>query len=155
MGPDNQPSGAELLFTDAQVAGRVVNEFRHRAIERTVGIQSRESAFSSWLITMIALGAVARGIQGAGAKAREVQSSPSLGDALIGGAIVRQSIRSIAGALPEDTAPMGALIVFALLAHAARPTVEGTYRRVAAQRRRFRAAMRGRYGRSVGAAVGS
>ena len=146
MGPDNRIGGAELLFTDAQVAGRVLNEFRHRAIARTLGIQSQESSFSSWLITMIALGAVAQGIQGAGARAREVQSSPSLGDALIGGAVVKQSIRSIAGALPEDTAPLSALIVFALLVHAARPTVEGTYHRVSAQRRRFRAAMRGRYG---------
>jgi hypothetical protein len=146
VAPDNQLSGVNLLLTDAEVAGRVLNEFRHRFIERTLGIQSRESSFSSVLITMIALGAVAQGIQGAGAKAREVQSSPSLGDALIGGAVVKQSIRSIAGALPEDTAPLGALIVFALLAHAARPTVEGTYHRVSAQRRRFRAAMRGRYG---------
>jgi hypothetical protein len=155
VGPDNRIGGAELLFTDAQVAGRVLNEFRHRAIARTLGIQSQESSFSSWLITMIALGAVAQGIQGAGARAREVQSSPSLGDALIGGAVVKQSIRSIAGVLPEDTAPLGALIVFALLAHAARPTVEGAYQRVSAQRRRFRAAMRGRYGRSFAGSVGS
>jgi hypothetical protein len=155
VGPDNKLSGANLLFTDAQVAGRVLNEFRHRTIARTLGIQSRESSASSWLITMIALGAVAQGIQGAGARAREVQSSPSLGDALIVGAVVKQSIRSIAGVLPEDTAPLGALIVFALLAHATRPTVEGTYQRVSAQRRRFRAAMSGRYGRSLATAVGS
>jgi hypothetical protein len=150
VGPDDQLSGAKLLLTDAEVAGRVINEFRHRFIERTLGIQTRESSFSSVLITMIALGAVAQGIHGAGARVREVQSSPSLGDALIGGSIMKQSIRSIAGALPEDTAPLGALIVFALLAHAARPTVEGTYQRVSAQRRRFRAAMRGRYGRETG-----
>jgi hypothetical protein len=150
VAPDNQLSGAKLLLTDAEVACRVLNEFRHRFVERTLGIQTRESSFSSVLITMIALGAVAQGIQGAGAKAREVQSSPSLGDALIGGAVVKQSIRSIAGVLPEDTAPLSALIVFALLAHAARPTVEGTYHRVSAQRRRFRAAMRGRYGRETG-----
>jgi hypothetical protein len=150
VGPDDQLSGAKLLLTDAEVAGRVINEFRHRFIERTLGIQTRESSFSSVLITMIALGAVAQDIHGAGARVREVHSSPSLGDALIGGSIVKQSIRSIAGALPEDTAPLGALIVFALLAHAARPTAEGTYQRVSAQRRRFGAAMRGRYGRETG-----
>ena len=147
MRPDNQLSGARLFLTDAEVAGRVLNEFRHRFIERTLGIQTRESSLSSVLITMIALGAVAQGIQGAGAKVREVQSSPSLGDVLIGGAIAKHSIRSVAGVLPENTAPFGALVVFALLAHAARPTVEGTYQRVSAQRRRFRAAIRGRYGR--------
>jgi hypothetical protein len=101
--PDNRIGGAELLFTDAQVAGRVLNEFRHRAIARTLGIRSRESSFSSWLITMIALGAVAQGIQGAGAKAREVQSSPSLGDALIGGAVVKQSTTRPRTARPKDT----------------------------------------------------
>jgi len=146
MASDNHLSGAELLFTDAQVAGRVANEFRHRFIERTLGIQSRESSFSSLLITMIAVGAFAQGLQGAGAKVREAQPSPSLGDALIGAAIAKQSIRSVAGVLPEETSSFAALVVFALLAHSARPAVERTYSTVRAQRHRFRAAMRGRYG---------
>ena len=91
--------------------------------------------------------AVARGVEGAGAKVREVQSSPSLGDAPIGGAIVKQSVLGIAGATSEDTSFFGALIVFAILARTAGPVLGGTYRGVRAQRRRFRAAMRGRYGR--------
>jgi hypothetical protein len=95
--PDNHPSGAKLLFTDAEVAGRVLNEFRHRIIARTLGIQSRESSFSSLLITMIAIGAAAQGIQGAGTKVRKVQSSPTLGDALIGGTIVKQSVLGVPG----------------------------------------------------------
>jgi hypothetical protein len=79
MKPDERPSGAKLLFTDAEVAARVLNEGRHRIITRAFGVQSRESSFSSLLITLIAIGAVARGVQSARAKVREVQSSPTLG----------------------------------------------------------------------------
>jgi hypothetical protein len=148
--PDNHPSGAKLLFTDAEVADRVLNEFRHRIIARTLGIQSRESSFSSLLITMIAIGAAAQGIQGAGTKVRKVQSSPTLGDALIGGTIVKQSVLGVAGATSQDTAVFGALIVFAIVARSARPVLAGTYRGVRAQRRRFRAVIRGRYGGKAG-----
>jgi hypothetical protein len=91
----------------------------------------RESSFSSLLITLIAIGAVARGVQSAGAKVREVQSSPTLGDALIGGAIVKQSVLGIAGATSQDTS-FCALVVFAVLARTAGPVLGGTYRGVRA-----------------------
>jgi hypothetical protein len=60
---------------------------------------------------MIAIGAVAHGIQGAGTKVRKVQSSPTLGDAMIVGTIVKQSVLGVAGATSQDTAVFGALIV--------------------------------------------
>jgi hypothetical protein len=60
---------------------------------------------------------------------------------------VKQSVLGIAGATSQDTS-FCALIVFAVLARTAGPVLGGTYRGVRAQRRRFRAAMRGRYGRS-------
>jgi hypothetical protein len=142
--PDQHVSGARLLFTDAEVAARVLNEMRHRAITRVFGVQSREDSFTSLLITMIAIGAVAEGVQGAGAKVREVQSGqsgPSLADALIGGAVVREAVRRISGATSEDAPRLAALIVFALLAHAARPVLAGSLRGVRAQALRVRSAL--------------
>jgi hypothetical protein len=89
---------------------------------------------------------------GAGSRRRRGEGArgpvePLSGDALIGGAIVKQSVLGIAGATSEDTSFFGALIVFAILARTGGPVLGGTYRGVRAQRRRFRAAMRGRYGR--------
>ena len=81
---------------------------------------------------------------------REVQSGesgPSLADALIGGAVVREAVRGISGATSEDTSRLAALIVFAFLAHSARPVLAGSLRVVRAQSLRVRSGLRGRYRR--------
>jgi hypothetical protein len=114
--PDQHVSGgARLLFTDAEVAARVLNEMRHRSITRVFGVQSREDSSTSLLITMIA------------------------------GAVVREAVRGISGATSEDASRLAALIVFALLAHSARPVLAGSLRGVRAQSLRVRRVLRGRY----------
>jgi hypothetical protein len=91
-------------------------------------------------------------VVGTRARARKLRSRPSAVDAAIGAAVLKEAADSIAGDRSKDMAFATTLIAFALLAHSARPAVEGSVRAVqgslrslATGARRLRAALAARY----------
>ena len=129
-----------LLGTDVRVALLLMTEARHRAAARLFGA-SRDDSF---LLTVIAFGALAGAMS---TTAATVRSSPSVGDMVMGAAVVKSTVHGIAGGLTGDTPYAGTLIVSALLWHHFRPAVSGSVRDVEAFSHRTRAMLGSRYRR--------
>ena len=143
-------SSPRLFVGDAVVAFQLLNEARHRIMSLVFGT-SREH---SNLMTLFVMGAFVRGLQRAaaapGTQVRKARSSPTaVGDTMIGAAVARETVDSIAGHPARDTPLAAALIALALtvysfragirrLLHAARPL----FRHLAAAEHRVRAVMR-------------
>jgi hypothetical protein len=116
---------------DAIIAIRVLNETCQRAVTRRFGVPRDSSS----LVTLIAIGAFARALHRIAAaprtQARKIRSSPTaVGDTMIGTAVLKETIDSVAGHPSRDTSSAATLIVFAVLAHSFRPAVEGSLRAV-------------------------
>lgn len=124
-------SETRRFFGDAIIAIRVLNETLQRAVTRLYGVPRDSSS----LVTLIAVGAVARALQSIAAaprtQARKLRSSPTAaGDTMIGTAALKETLDSVAGHPSRDTSGAAALIVFAVLAHSFRPAIEGSIRAV-------------------------
>ena len=135
----NQVSAARLSV-DMRVWSLLLGEARRRALTRTFGVPGDEQSF---VVTVLLLGA-------GGAVLAGLVPHPSLhatrADAAIGGALVNASLRGVAGA-PAQAMPLaGALIAFAIVGHAIRPTVAEAIHDAQAFKQRVRAALVNRYG---------
>ena len=143
-------SSARLFAGDAVIAFGLLNEARHRIMSLVFGISRQHSN----LMTLFVIGAFVRALQRAaaapGTKVRKVRSSPTaVGDTMIGAAVARETVNSIAGHPARDTPFAAALIGLAMtvytfraatkrLLHAVRPSL----RHLAAAEHRVRAVMR-------------
>jgi hypothetical protein len=122
-------SPERLLVGDLIILFRLLNQVRHRALARAFGV----SAEGSTVVTLIAIGAVARAVHRVLAaprtQVRKARSSPTFaGDTMIGTAAFKETVDSIAGHPTRDTPFAAALIAFAVLAHSFRPAVAGLLR---------------------------
>jgi hypothetical protein len=142
MNRDQLPSGRRLLFGDLIIAFRVANEARRRLVARVFGVPKE----GSFLVTVIALGAVAEGLHGAKAQGIKAKATPSIGDTFIGAIAVKETVAGITGSRDSDRRFVGALIATAVLAKSFRPVLEGALRSARAHARRTRATVRRLYG---------
>ena len=104
-----------------------------RAVERAFGV----SGEGSTLLTLVVIGAVARGVRrGLTAprkQMRKARSSPHLAaNAMIATAGFNETVDRVAGRPSTDTSFAAALIVFAVLMHSVRPAVAGLRKSVRA-----------------------
>jgi hypothetical protein len=138
------PSGPRLLLDDLIIALRVADDMRERAVERVFGV-SRDGSF---IITMIALGAVVDGVHGATVKVKTKAKSspPSAGDTFIGATVVKETVRSITGIDSRDRRFVGTLILTAVVAKSCRPVVAGAVRHAKTRSRRVITTLRRQYG---------
>ena len=100
----------------------------------------------TFLVTVVALGAVADGLHGATARAVKAKATPSVGDTFIGAIVVKETVASITGSRARDRRFVGALIATAVVAKSFKPVVEGSFRHAKARARRTQAAIRRLYG---------
>ena len=144
-------SGARLFVGDTAIAFHLLNEARHRVMSRVFGMPREHSN----VMTLFVIAAFVRALQRAaatpGTQVRKAQSSPTaIGDTMIGTAVAKETVNSIAGHPARDTPFAAALIALAMtvytfraatkrLLHAVRPT----FRHLAAAEHRVRAVMRG------------
>ena len=142
MNRDQLPTGRRLLFGDLIIVLRVVNEARRRLVTRVFGVP-KEGTF---LVTVVALGAVADGLHGATARAVKAKATPSVGDTFIGAIVVKETVASITGSRARDRRFVGALIATAVVAKSLKPALEGSFRHVKARARRTQATVRRLYG---------
>ena len=143
-------SSARLFVGDTAIASRLVNEARHRIMYRVFGMPREHSN----LMTLFVIAAFVRALQRAaatpGTQVRKARSSPTaVGDTMIGAAVAKETVNSIAGHPARDMPFAAALIGFAMtvyafragmkrLLHAVRPSL----RRIRAAEHRVRAVMR-------------
>jgi hypothetical protein len=127
------------LLGDVRVGSLLLAEGRRRAVTRAFGVPRDEQ---SLLVTIVLTGAAAGVLRGL------VPRRPHLSgaDVAIGGSLINATFRGIAGA-PSQSMPLaGAMIAFALAAHAIRPAVSGTVREVRIVAHGVRATFSARYG---------
>jgi hypothetical protein len=151
--PPSRPehlSSARLFVGDAVVAFRLLNEARHRIMYRAFGTPREHSN----LMTLFVIGAFVRASQRAaaapGTQVRKARSSPTaVGDTMIGAAVARETVNSIAGHPARDTPFAAALIALAMTVYAFRAAIKRlphavrpSFRHLAAAEHTVRAVMR-------------
>jgi hypothetical protein len=139
--PELPVRGARLFAGDAIIILRLLNERRHRIMAAVFGV-SREN---SNLVTLFAIGASATGIRRAfaasGRHVRRIRSSPTrVGDTMIGGAVAKETVDSIAGHPARDAPSAAALIAFAVAVHSLRPAAQRSLHAARQSLRRLAAA---------------
>lgn len=110
---------------DTIIVLRLLNERRHWIMAAVFGVSRDDSN----IVTLLAISAFATGLRRAFAAPREevrkFRSSPTrIGDTMIGGAVSRETLDSIAGHPARDTSFAASLLAFAVVVHTFRPTVE-------------------------------
>jgi hypothetical protein len=115
-------SGARLLISDWGMVYLLLREARNRAVQQVFGVTERELSF---LVAMLALGALMRG---ASARAERIPkpSRVSLPDAMIGAALVKETVYGIGGDTSRDSEFFASLIGFALIGAALRPVARSS-----------------------------
>ena len=135
----NQVSAARLSV-DMKVWSLLLGEARRRALTRTFGVPGDEQSLVVTALLLGAGGAVLAGL------VPHPSFHASRADAAMGGALVNASLRGVVGA-PAQAMPLaGALIAFAIVGHAIRPTVAEAIHDAKAFKRRVRATLASRYG---------
>lgn len=126
-------AGAGQFIADRRVEALLLGEARRHAMTRMFGIPADKQ---SLLVTTILAGSAATALGGV---LLRPLPRPSGGDAAIGGAILNAACGAMTGA--TRSAPLaGALITFAVVAHAIRPVVVGSAHEARALAHRLRAA---------------
>jgi hypothetical protein len=102
-----------LFLGDVGVIVMVGNHMRRRLVSRLFGL-SGLTRNESALITLLALGAVARMVEDATPSVNR-PATPSTVDAVIGGTLIGDAVHALAGIGPKRTPGFAALIAFALI----------------------------------------
>ena len=141
---DGYFSGARLLISDARVAVLLIDEARDRAVERVFGVPRDQS----FLVTVIALGTLAGAVH---RMAEKILSgpNPSLGDTVIGVAVVKAAVQGVAGDSSKGSPLFGTLVVISVLGAKFRPTVRASFRHIKAASHRARLDFDHRYGHLI------
>jgi hypothetical protein len=143
---DKHLGAVRLRLHGAIIAFLLLNEARHRIVERVFGV-SREDSNT---VTVVAIGSLAEGLHGSAARVLGVRPRPSIADAAIGAAALKETAHGVAGDWSRNTPFFGALIALAVLERSFGPMlrgslrgVRGSFRVVIARWRRFLALLGG------------
>jgi hypothetical protein len=132
--------GARLLAADIRYRSLLMRHARQGALTRVFGVSAEDQSF---LVTLLLAGAAGTAVRGFLPRWPHVSGA----DAEIGGSLLNATFRGIAGG-PSGSMPIaGALMAFALLAHAFRPAVAGSAHEVRVVTHHFRQAFGARYRR--------
>jgi hypothetical protein len=137
--------GARLLLTDARVVFLLLGEARRRFAARLFGVPMDQTG----LVTVIALGTLAKALHHKAAQLASVPDVPSLGDAMIGAAVVKEGGHLVAGDWSRETPMFGRLVGVALVGAMLRPVLRVSFRDVKASSHRARVMFDRRYGHLV------
>ena len=135
--PTEQP---HPFLEDAGTTWVLINFARKRAIVRAFGVSPEDAN----AITLIGLVVIAEAIHQTCSRLVR-RSVPTPADSLLAAGTVRVVLGSIAGPVIDEMPGVG-LIAFALVAHAARPTVTRSVHAVRAEWHRFALGFHQRYG---------
>jgi hypothetical protein len=142
--PTEQP---HPFLEDAWTTWMLINFARKRAIVRAFGVSPEDAN----TITVIGLVLMAGAIHQTCGRAIR-RSVPTRADSLLAAGTARAVLSGIAGPVTDEMPGVG-LIAFALVAHAARPTVTRSVHAVRAEWHRFALGFHQRYGPPASPAV--
>lgn len=137
-----EAADARLLVSDVRVALLLLDEARHRVVERFFGV-SRDQ---SWLLTLIALALIA---EAANAKAERMlrgPGGPTRADVALGAAALRELLSGISGPSSRDTPLLGTLVMIAVVGAVVRPGLRRTVHGIRASSHRVRHSFNHGYG---------
>jgi hypothetical protein len=143
-------AGARLLVSDVRVALLLVDEARHRAVERVFGV-SREQ---SWQVTLIALALVAHATHEKSDQLLKGPGGPTRSDVVLGAAGLRELLTWISGQSSRDTPLVGSLVMVALVGTLVRPGVSRAAHGIRTSSHRARLSFKHRYGHLLPATGG-
>jgi hypothetical protein len=140
---DEEFGGARLLVSDTRVAFMLVNEARYRTVDRLFGVTREQSN----LLTLIALGMLARAAHDQAVRVFKGPGGPTRADAAMGAGLLRESLYGIAGPASRTTPYFGALVAIALLGRRSHPALRWTSHGIRAVSRQGRLFLDHRYRR--------
>ena len=135
----DESSGARLLFSDIRVACLLLNEARHRTIERLFGVSRDQSN----IVTLIAVGVLAEAAHDKAEHVLRGPGGPTRTDAALGSAALKGVVHGIAGP-SSDT--FGILVAIALLGGLSGPALGRSLHGIRALSHRTRLSFNHRYG---------
>jgi hypothetical protein len=135
---------------DTVIAFRLLNEARHRVMSRVFGMPREHSNLMTPFVIAAFVRALQRAAAAPGTQVRKARSSPTaVGDTMIGAAVARETVDSIAGHPARDTPSAAALIALAMTVYTFRAAVKRllhevkpAFRHLVAAEHRVRAVMR-------------
>ena len=113
-----------MLFGDAIVASLLFNEARRRIVVWVYGVPREDSE----VMTAVAVGSLAGGIQSGARAIAAFVVVPSFAATLFGAAGLKEAANSIAGDWSRTVPAFGALITFAVLAKSFGPGLRASFR---------------------------
>lgn len=143
-------AGARLLASDVTVALLLVDEARHRVVERSFGV-SREQ---SWPVTLIALALLASAAHDKSDQLLNGPGGPTRFDVMLGAAGLRELLTWIPGPSSRDTPLVGTLVMVAVVGALVRPGVSGAAHGIRTSSHRARLSFNHRYGHLLPTAGG-
>ena len=143
-------AGARLLVSDVRVALLLVDEARHRVVERLFGV-SREQ---SWQVTLIALVLLASTAHDKSDQLLKGPGGPTRSDVVLGAAGLRELLTWISGQSSRDTPLVGTLVMVALVGALVRPGVSRAAHGIRTSSHRARLSFKHRYGHLLPATGG-
>ena len=143
-------SSPRLFVGDTVIAFRLLNEARHRVMSRLFGMPREHSNLMTLFVVAAFVRALQRAAAAPGTQVRKARSSPTaVGDTMIGAAVAKETVNSIAGRPARDTPFAAALIALAMTVYTFRAAVKRllhevkpAFRHLAAAEHRVRAVMR-------------
>ena len=135
-------AGARLLVSDVRVALLLLDEARHRVVERLFGV-SRDQ---SWPVTLIALALVAHAAHEKSDQMLRGPGGPTRSDVALAVATARELLTAIPGPSSQDTPLVGTLVTVAVVGALVRPGLSRTVHGISTSSRRARHSFNHRYG---------
>ena len=135
-------AGARLLVSDVTVALLLVDEARHRVVERLFGV----SRSQSWPVTLIALALLASAAHDKSDQLLKGPGGPTRSDVMLGAAGLRELLTWIPGPSSRDTPLVGTLVMVALVGALVRPGVSRAAHGIRTSSHRARLSFNHRYG---------
>jgi hypothetical protein len=123
---DKSLGAPRLLFGDATLVFLLLNEVRHRIIARLFGVSRKDSN----LVSVFAVGTVVAAFAAGATRLRRARVRPSLPEAAIGAAVLKETAHGIAGDWSRATPFFAGLIVLVALEKSFGPALRGSLRGV-------------------------
>lgn len=137
-----QAGDARLLLTDMGVLLLLLDERRHRIVERLFGV-SRDQ---SWLVTLIALLLLAEAAHEKSDRMLKGPGGPTRADVILSAATVRELLAGIPGPQTRETPLVATLVTIALVGAVVRPGLSWAAHEIRSSSRRARQSFNHRYG---------
>ncbi|HEY6397288.1 MAG TPA: hypothetical protein VIX82_07520 [Solirubrobacteraceae bacterium] len=137
--------GSRQLFTDARIVFALLNEARRRAAARLFGVPLDQTS----LVTIIALGTLAKAVHDKAAQVAPLPAVPSFGDATIATGVLKELGHLVAGESSREIPLFLPLVGLALVGTLVRPVLRVSFREIKVASHRARVGFDHRYGHLV------